>query len=279
MDDSSVGGHPIFKRWTGQSVPWGPEGRYEMSFGGDVLKSLTDGLDQFLESGARWSRRRMPGVLGCTPWLTDAEIVDRLVHFSECCVVINKPESLPGRLRLVDDQITQLHEAGHGLRLEVLRGLEEMAPKVDGKPLLVGPYDTLEWPTFWSVRVAGVRKTSRRSIPLVHAKLLVGGFVHWSDEHPSGYTEEWWSFEPRRLWFGSANFTNNARRSLEFGSWVDDVDLLGQATAFLTDLLTYSEQWGSTSIEPDPELASYDYDEEAMWEAWREQRYGEPDGE
>jgi hypothetical protein len=60
--------------------------------------------------------------------------------------------------------------------------------------------------------------------------------------------------------------------------WVDDPELLTHATDFLTDLLMYSEQWGSLSVGPDPDLAPYKYDEEAMWEAWRETRYdyGEP---
>jgi hypothetical protein len=48
MDESGVGRHPLFRRWTGRSWPWGPNGSYEGFFGGDVLQGLTEGLDHFL---------------------------------------------------------------------------------------------------------------------------------------------------------------------------------------------------------------------------------------
>lgn len=283
MDE--VGGHPIFQRWTGRSWSWGPNDSYEGFFGGEVLRGLTDGLDHFLDS-EHWSRRRKPCVVGCTPWLTDGAVVERLMRFSECCIVINKPELVPDDLRSFDAEIRHLHEAGRGLNRDLLRGIDSttMAPKFAGEPVTLGPsgpYTDCEPETvFQSVRVAGIRKTDGRTIPLAHAKLLLVGFAGWTDEHPSGYAVEHWWFEPRRLWLGSTNFTFNARRSLEFGIWVDDLEMLRQATEFLTDLLAYSEPWGSKSVWPDPELAPYDYDEEAMWEAVREMRfYDEPDSD
>lgn len=282
MDEAFVGGHPLFKQWKGRGWPWGPSDTFEGLFGGNVLAGLNDGLDKFLADD--WHRRRKPGVLGCTPWLTDEAVVDRLVRFTECCIVINKPESTPNHLSVVNDQTERLRESGPGWFRDVLPGISSssMAPKVDDKPVMVGPagpYTDDEPPTvFESVRVAGMRKGSRGTIPLVHAKLVLVGLVHWTDDHPSGYAVEQWSFEPRQLWLGSANLTANSRRSLEFGIWVDDPKILSQATEFLTDLLAYSEPLGSASAEPDPELEPYEYDEEAMWEAVREMRYyGEPD--
>jgi hypothetical protein len=269
MSSSSLGGHPIFQQWSGRTQAWGPDDRYAASFAGDVLEGVTSGLDEFLTS----SRRGASAVLGCTPWLTDSPIVDRLLRFSDSCVVINKPNSQPDAIQNEFRQIQRLHSQGRGLFLDSLRGFDMLAPKVGGKPLLVGPYSGKpERDLFKSVRVAGVRG-SRGAAPLVHAKMLLVGVVHYSDEHPEGYVEETWQFEPRRLWFGSANFTYNSRRSIEFGTWVDDAALLGQALNFLTDLLSFSEPLVSTSVDPDPELVIYDEDEEAMWEAWRDTRY------
>jgi len=137
MDESGVGRHPLFSRWTGRGWPWGPNGSYEGFFGGDVLQGLTEGLDHFLDGGHRY-RGRKPGVVGCTPWLTDGAVVERLVRFSECRVVINKPESMPDDLRSFDEVIRRLHESGRGLNRDLLRGIDStrMAPRLDGEPVM-----------------------------------------------------------------------------------------------------------------------------------------------
>src|SRR5882757_62944 len=164
MDESGVGRHPLFSRWTGRGWPWGPNGSYEGFFGGDVLQGLTEGLDHFLDGGHRYRGRKL-GVVGCTPWLTDGAVAERLVRFSECCVVINKPESMPDGLRSVDEVIRRLHGSGQGLNRDVLRGIDStrMAPKLDGEPVMLGPYgpytDIEPETVFQSVRVAGIRKT------------------------------------------------------------------------------------------------------------------------
>jgi hypothetical protein len=258
---NDVGRHPIFKAWSGRSNPWGPEDRYSVSFGGEVLADVVSGLDDFLRSD-RWApMRRTPAVLGCVPWLTDDAVASRLLRFDDVCIVINKPHSPPDR------EAVRLQQQGRGFLLDSLPSFEWMAPRVNDQPAVLGPTDAPRGQVFESVRVAGVSKRSSGGVPpYVHAKMLLLGVIWERDDHPSGYPVTFWFFEPRRLWLGSANFTYNSRRSLEFGIWSDDRALLDHAKGFLADLLAYSEPFDSEHVTPEPELAPYDFDDEAMRE-------------
>jgi hypothetical protein len=69
------------------------------------------------------------------------------------------------------------------------------------------------------------------------------------------------------VWWGSANWTQQARNHLELGAWSDDPALVRAATEFLDDLITFSEPLGSVSPGAEPDLARLDYDDEAMREA------------
>ena len=77
-------------------------------------------------------------------------------------------------------------------------------------------------------------------------------------------------FTPRRLWMGSANLTQNSRRSLEFGLWADDPSLLSRMTSFLTDLLKYSELLVGFAAAPEPERVPYEFDDAAKYEYLRD---------
>lgn len=134
---------------------------------------------------------------------------------------------------------------------------------------MLGQYTPVGGHTVSSVRVAGrSRDRPGQVLPLVHAKLLVLGVVHETDEHPAGYVDDWRFFEPRRVWLGSANLTHNSRRGLEFGLWSTDTQLAEHALRFMADLLAYSEPLGSTAANPNPEYDAVEFDEEAMREAY-----------
>lgn len=55
------------------------------------MAAVTADLDEFLGSGRWRSPRHQPAVLGCSPWLTDTDTVDRLLAFGALCIMINKP--------------------------------------------------------------------------------------------------------------------------------------------------------------------------------------------
>lgn len=256
-----VGGHPRFTSWSGTSFPWGAGDTSTVRFGGNVLDGVVTGLQEFLDAGDWRMFRRTPAVLGCSPWLSDSQVVDELMRFTDCCVVTGKDQS-------VNPQLRRLHDDGPRFLLDSLRAFDHLAPRVDGEPLEVGPYTPREVYSVASVRVAGVgREAPRQVLPHVHPKMLVVGTVHESDEHPAGVVSSWKWFVPERVWLGSANLTANSRRGLEFGLWSDDPQLAKHATGFLTDLLTYSEPLGSPATRPDPEYDGVTFDDEAMREA------------
>jgi hypothetical protein len=255
-----VGQHPIFQSWAGRSDLWGPDNRWSASFGGDVLNTVTSGLDDYL--ALPWSWHRWSAALGCVPWLTDEEVVDRLLQLGSSCIVINKPDQVgaePGQVR-------RLHDEGPGFPPAALPEFHGLAPREDGQPAVLGPYDDPLREGFKSVRAAGISKQQGATVPLVHAKLLLLGEVSESEGEMG---ENVIFFQPRRAWLGSANFTYNSRRSLEFGLWVDDPSLLEKVNRFLTDLLMYSELLTSYELHPEPERIPYEFDD-AMYEYLRE---------
>ncbi len=154
---------------------------------------------------------------------------DRLLHTIErsagACVVMSKHPRSAGGLAAAA-RLRSINERTNGLELRALSGLGAMAPKIGGRPRVIGPYDTIDEdglavPTF---RTIDFRKRGRDRPPIAHAKLALLGNVCWTDEHPAGYVEDYVWFSPRRLWISSENFTYGSRRSLEFGYWTEDED-------------------------------------------------------
>ena len=260
--DERVGGHPIFGAWSQKSFNWGPGDQWSGSLGGDVMAAVTAGLDEFLGSGRWRSPRRQPAVLGCSPWLTDRDTVDRLLAFGASCIVINKP----GQVRVESGEVTRLHDEGPGFPAEALPDFMWLAPRGEGGQPVLGPFDDSPRAPFRSVRVAGISRQDG-TVPLVHAKLLLLGEI---TESEGEFGEPVVYFTPSRLWAGSANLTRNSRRSLEFGLWTDDPSLLSRMTSFLTDLLKYSELLAGFAAGPQPERVPYEFDDAAMYDYLRE---------
>jgi hypothetical protein len=193
------------------------------------------------------------------PWLSDEQVVDRLLRFRASCIVINKPERLGAEPR----QVRRLHDEGPGFPAEAIPKFHWLAPREDGKPAVIGPCDDPTPRGFESVRVAGVSRQQRTAVPLVHAKLLLLGEC---GESENDFGESVIYFEPQKTWLGSANLTFNSRRSLEFGLWTSDPSLLDLVSRFLTDLLSYSELLDSYQLNAEPERIRYEFDDAAMYE-------------
>lgn len=156
--------------------------------------------------------------------------------------------------------------------MQALSDLGDMAPKVAGKPRVVGPYDMPQDDVSLSTfRTIGHRKIGPdHRPPIAHAKLTLLGNICWTDEHPAGGVDDYVWFSPRRLWASSANFTFASRRSIEFGYWTEDPDLLGAVKTFLALLIGASEELDSPADAPDPQLARIEFDDEAMAQGWVE---------
>lgn len=252
------------------------------SFGRNVLQGLVDGIDDFVhERQPRWERRShrvgAPVMLGCSPWVNDDKLMEAIEALPGACIVINKhPRSAGGKAGA--DRLREVNERTNGIELRALSGLGDMASKVAGQPRLIGPYDRIhdEDASLSTFRTIGFRKTGDRP-PIAHAKLALLGNICWTDEHPGGHVDDYVWFSPRRLWVSSANFTYGSRRSLEFGYWTEDEDLVSAAQRFLVGLIGASEDIDSTADAVDPELARVEYDDAAMAEAWADRQQARED--
>ena len=246
MDDLRFGGSPIRRAVASASG--------SVAFGVDVVGDLQAGVENFV------GEVRGAVAIGCVGWLTDEKVVDTLLRLDACCIVVNKPDR--------DEAAQQrLLREGAGLPASALPALAGLQPRrSDGGPQILGPFGAIEEIELEPVRVAGYRANDRAR-PLLHAKMLILGTLTW-EPHPSGMVVgEVPVFRPRRCWMGSANWTRNARRSLEVGWWTEDPEVLAASTAFLADVLALSEPHGSSAARPEPELLPVEFDDDAMVEA------------
>jgi hypothetical protein len=241
-------------------------------FGQDVLQGLIDGIDDFVhERQSRWERRTYrvgaPALLGCSPWITDDGLLAAVEKLPGACIVLSKE---PKRKRDSETmlKLRELNEKTNGLPLRALSGLGHKAPKIGGRPQVMGPYDTLDpdlqLPT---LRTIGYRRTSGTRPPIAHAKLALLGNICWTDEDPVGGVTDYIWFNPKRLWVSSANFTYGSRRSLEFGYWTEHPELMEAVQCFLVNLIGASEDLDAASDTPNPDLADIEFDDVAMAEA------------
>lgn len=253
--------------------PVGIEPGNEAFFGRDVLTGLIEGIDAFVElRQKRWDRFRSagPALLACAPWIDDEPLLDKLSAFAAACVVMTKQARSRWQLEKLE-RLQLINESTPGLRVRPFPDLHWFAPRVDGAPLVVGPWGpNPEETVLPTIRTIGYRKAGDRdSPPLMHAKLVLLGHLWWHDEGELG-VEDVEGFALRRLWISSANFTASSRRSLEFGYWTEDPSLLEGAERFLLKLVRASEDLNPDSDVIDPELIAVEFDDEAMIEAMGE---------
>lgn len=144
-----------------------------------------------------------------------------------------------------------------------------MMPAVDGAaPLTIGPYTPREATLYEieAVRVAGWRREGHK--PLVHAKVLVLGQIGWITYNtPYGEYEGEIRFEPQRVWWGLANWTEASSSHLEVGFVCDDPKLVDEAADFVADMIAFSEPITTQCPGPEPNLVEVGYDNEAMAQA------------
>jgi hypothetical protein len=254
----------------------GPDGQ-RAYVGLDVLRGLITGIDQAIEAHRQEhsARKLGPVLIGVSPWLTDPELVGKLRELTGACIVITKQ----GRSARDLEQLRDLHELNAtiaGLPVDAFPELVELAPHVDDKPVLVGPYDRVGQLVIPTVRTLGFRRRASESgyVPLMHAKLALLGELWWHDEDALGYAADVTGFRARRLWVSSANFTVSSRASLEYGFWTEDHALLEGMGRFLLRLVAASEGLAGAD-EPAPQFLPVDYDDEAMRDAMAEIEWDE----
>lgn len=247
----------------------GPADGNRAYFGRDVLRGLVEGIDEFINlRQERWRTTHSLGplLLGSALWIDDYELIDKIAELKGgACIVIPKhTRSATDLFKLRNLQA--VNDRTPGLPTGAFAGLDELAPRVDGGPAIIGPYDELGRTVVPTIRTIGYRKLVSVP-PFIHAKLALLGQLWWTDEHPSGYPMDQLGFTPQRLWISSANFTFASRRHLEFGYWSEDRALMEGAQRFLLQLVAHSEALDPDTDALDPEMAPVEFDDAAMREA------------
>lgn len=252
-----LGSLAAFSGFTGPT-PWGPDGSWRVTFGSGrlVIDDLIAGLLAHpSEVEDRWPRKaeRYPVVLGCSPWLSDTDVVDALAGMGGC-VVVDKRNA---RYHAVQD----LAVRGKGVWQKLL-GLDEWGPRDEkGNPPLIGPTDRMPGDRgLEPVRMLGYAPDQR---PLMHAKLAVCCGA-WSWEGEFGEINDY--LTPMSVWMGSANWTQGSAQHIEFGAWTSDEQLCKTALEFMTAVITASEPLSSAAPGPVPELTRADWDDAAMYD-------------
>lgn len=243
-------------------TPWGC-GTVTHGSGGAVLDDLVAGIQRHQDTAADgyWSGQEpRPAAIGCVPWLTDQAIASALAGLGDCCIVVDKQQL---------DYAAVRHLAEHGSSLSsiYLPAFEDLGlPDQEGNPPVIGPSTGMMPPVdLGPVRVVGWRKADNgQPRPMLHAKLLVLGVTTYQEDDEFG--QEIFSFDPKTVWMGSANWTMAARTHIEFGLWSTDPPLVERTFKYLESLLAFSEPRGSSTAGPEPQLVSAVWDNEAFYE-------------
>jgi hypothetical protein len=133
--------------WLGRRGTWGPADGSSVVFGTDVVDDLVAGMESFLSS-PRPSSRAAPAALGCVGWLTDGLVVQALLRFDACCIVVDKPGGQSPAER-------KLRHAGAGFSTAAFPRLADLQPRGDTGPAVVGPSSGWEPVLLEPLRVAG----------------------------------------------------------------------------------------------------------------------------
>jgi hypothetical protein len=246
-------------------------------FGLDVLRGLVEGIDDFIEREPPVRKSHYvsdPALLGSAMWIDDPELLSKIERLAGACIVVTKQprKDERGKLR----PLRELNDRMPPLPIRAFPDLGGLAPKVEGAPLVVGPYTSMDDGVVPTIRTLGFRKRGDL-VPIMHAKLALLGHLWWTDDGWLGGEEIW--FKPRRLWVSSANFTSRSRDSLEFGYWTEDAALVEGAKRFLLKAIASSEDLDAEADHLDPDLAPVEFDEAAIAEAFAETDWGPDEDE
>lgn len=248
-----AGDLPGLQHWTGRANSWGPDDRWRMWLGGDVVEGVCGLLDDAIASNKRVRSRHhwWMGAIAISPWFTHRGIADRLTQLP-ACVVIDKKHvgSEAWRLAKRGTPLPSVHPA---LWFQVPRDQLDEDHALGRPDYDVGPVRVFGWST--------------ENSALVHAKvLLLGRFLWYEDDEE--YMGDRWLFTPTSVWWGSANLTEGSKRHLEVACWSDDRRLVEHFSEFVGNVLVKSEPIGSTSSIPDPDLVEVDADWEPDFDDW-----------
>lgn len=259
-------------------IPRSVESGSDAYFGRDVLRGLTEGIDEFVaDKQPLWrSGRGAPALLGCAMWMDDPAVLDALGKLSAVCVVLSKQTRAARQLQKLQP-LVDFNETGAGLPQSAFPSLYDLSRREGGEPRVVGPYDGMGEAVIPAIRSLGFRRRDGRLVPILHAKLALLGDIWHYDQGPAGQIGDFFAFTACRLWVSSANFTTRSRSSLEVGFWTEEHQLLEVAESFLLSAVRSSEPLDAEADDPDPEFVAVQFDDAAMLDALAEMHFESTD--
>lgn len=85
-----------------------------------------------------------PALLGAFMWLDDPELIQAMANYPSLCVVVSKQPASTSRSRrnqqATFDRLREVCDSGKGFPAEACSELRSLAPRENGKPMIVGPY-------------------------------------------------------------------------------------------------------------------------------------------
>lgn len=214
---------------------------------------------------------RHPVVLGCVAWLTNARALEALATRNWVSIIVNKEDFLrPDRGNYSQQRIRGLYSkitGGDRLKADALYSFNG---------------DT----SMDAIRCAGVRADRKQVPPRMHHKFLVfcdeGRCRHTYDSQSNvirdrvilagappdddieynsqGRLQTWWEYvlQPKSVWTGSFNVSENGTRSLENAVIIRDGDVANAYLAEWRTILGISEplNWESEYVDPEWRLGT-----------------------
>lgn len=254
-----LGSYPEFTRWSSKPRSWA-SGR--AVFGAGAIEDLIAGVHGHpaaVDERFPLKAEAVPIAIGCVAWFDHPRISNALASLGGSCIVVDKSAQHSPTLRKFDERAQGVWQGG-------LPGLRDLAPHrvvigpwgPEPGDFEVGPLRVAGWSGEW------------RGRPLLHTKLLVlAAHWHWEiDTGYGGYVQD--EITPMRAWMGSANWTVNAARHLEAGTWIDDDEFCEHALGFLSSVVAFSEPFHpgqSESVRPNPNMVPIEWDDEACRDA------------
>ena len=274
-DFPPLGEYKQLRRWSGRSIPWGPDGQWSAAFGSGagVLDQLVELINDFPRRVAdRYPSKAeaFPVALGCVPWFNSVRVADALMRMGSHCICVDKSS--------LDRSVVQAlltHDRGvANYFIPDLRFAWRIGH--DGSPAVIGPGTPIEESEEYlePVRVVDWAHQRGKHFPILHAKLAVLCAAWRWENDGGGYDDH---LTPLVAWCGSANWTETASRHIEFGAWTTDEDLCTQMMHFLADVIRFSEAPTSETAGPEPDLAEAEWDDAAFAEYAAEWGYDDPD--
>lgn len=203
--------------------------------GSDVLRGLIDGMASY-RSGfehRKTSRCLGPAALGAFMSVDDVKLIHAVAQFPAACVAVSKQaKSTKGKnqhKKATFEKMRGIADTATGFPAAACWELADLGPRENNAAVL-GPHSHLPGVHIPAFRSLGWRKTDSHLRPVLHTKMVLVGYLWFSDEGALGHVEDVIGFRAEKLWLSSANGTRSSRRSLEFGVWLTQDELLQGAT-------------------------------------------------